>query len=175
MVVETKIKSGGVWRTITDPEVKSGGVWRAIQTIEVKSGGIWREVFSAVSETVSPSTVAINNIRFGATCYAGVQFNLSGAETGSTNSGSWSNSRGNWLDSGDASNVWVQRVINSGTLNWVDSGSGRLNLATTRSFGVRQNTTGNHTVNMTYNFYDAASGGNLIGTATYQMQAAKDM
>ena len=46
MVVETKVKSGGVWRTITAPEVKSGGVWRVIQQIQVKSGGVWRTVFA---------------------------------------------------------------------------------------------------------------------------------
>ena len=175
MVVETKIKSGGVWRDITAPEVEFGGVWRAIQAIEVKSGGVWRTVFELVTVTVSPATTPINNFRPSGTCYAGVQFNLSGAEWGSTNSGSWSNSRGNWLDSGDAADVWVQRVLNTGTLNWQDSGSGRLQLSTTRAFGVKQSSMGARTVNITYNFYDAASGGNLIGTATYQMQAAQGL
>ena len=49
MAIETKVKSGGLWRNITTPQVKSGGVWRTITSIEVKSGGIWRKVFEAVA------------------------------------------------------------------------------------------------------------------------------
>lgn len=53
MVVETKVRSGGVWRTITGPEVKVGGVWRAIETIQVRLGGVWRTVFESAVVTVS--------------------------------------------------------------------------------------------------------------------------
>lgn len=66
MAVELKVKSGGSWRTITQPEVKSGGIWRQITTIEVKSGGVWREVFTLPSGvvTVSGETISSQGIGF---------------------------------------------------------------------------------------------------------------
>jgi len=85
-----------------------------------------------------------------------------------------SGARGTWLDGGSSSEVWVQRVITSGTLNHADPGSGRLQLSSSRQFGVTRSTTGTSTVDLTYNFYDAASGGNLLDSVSILMIATVD-
>ena len=177
MTAELKVKSGGSWRTITAPEVKYSGSWRAIKSIEVKSGGVWREVFAS-GPTVSPSATAIYyNLSGAGTCYAIVRFNSNGIEyknnlASNTTMGS---SRGTWLDTGLNSEVWVQRTINSGSLNYVDAGSGRLQLSTSRDFGVsKSGASGQQAVGITFKFYDAASGGNEIASVTYNITAEKN-
>ena len=170
MTVE--IKSGGLWRTITAPEVKYSGLWRAIKTIEVKSGGIWREVFALVSgPTVSPNTAnSWWNLNGPGFCYSMLQFRNDGIEykNASANVSTTTNSsRGAWLDSGLASEVWVERILTVGhTLNQADPGAGRLNLAISRTYGVSHGgPSGFKLCGLTFNFYDAASGGSLIGSS----------
>lgn len=128
---------------------------------------------SSASVVVDASDSDVNLLKIGATAYAGVQYNSSGVEYRNANGGSTSftTSRGNWLAAGAAADVWVQRVVNSGSLNWTDSGSGRLQLNTTRQFGVSQSSTGVATANVTFNFYDAASGGTLLDSVTIDLSA----
>ena len=171
MAAELKVKSGGSWRTITAPEVKVSGTWRAIQTIEVKSGGIWREVFSTGLQ-VSLSNTSVSNVRVSTSpCFAGVRYHSNGNEHASSNSGTWSVSRGLWLDSGLNSEVWLERTINSGTLTTDGIGSGRVVMSTTRIIDVQRSVTGIKTCNVTVRAYDAASGGNLLSTATFDLTA----
>ncbi len=168
MAAELKVKSGGSWRTITNPEVKVSGTWRAIQTIEVKVAGVWEEVF-APGIIVSPVNDQILSLDFlGGTVYAYLKIDNDGIEYRNATSGSpaFGISRGNWLDKGAAGDVWVQRVLDSGTLNGADPGAGRLNLGTDRIFGNKQIGVGDTSTTVTYNYYDAASGGNLLGSAT---------
>ncbi len=118
---------------------------------------------------VSPLGTSIFNSRVGADCFAGVRFNNDGTEQASDNVGTFNVSRFNWLDQGAAVQVWVERTINSGTLDWMDAGAGRLQLNTTRSFGNTRTTIGMDTTNVTFDFYDAASGGKLLATVTYDI------
>ena len=124
--------------------------------------------------SVSANTTEIDNTRVGADCFAGVRFNNDGTEQGSTAAGVFSLSRGGWLDMGDPASVWVERIINSGTLDWTDSGAGRLQLNVTRSFGNTRTSNGTDTTNVTFDFYDAAAGGNLLATRTYDIISTKE-
>ena len=111
------------------------------------------------------------------TCYSIIQFNTNGnedANSSASSSSPTSANRGVWLDGGSSSDVWVQRVITSGTLNHADPGSGRLNLGTSRLFGLSRGTNGISTVNVDFNFYDAAAGGNLLDTVSISMIATVD-
>jgi hypothetical protein len=126
---------------------------------------------------VSPNGSAVSKDVPFPTCWAGVQFNSNGVEyeNASGSSISFTTSRGNWLDSGSSGDVWIQRTINSSSdgLNWKDSGAGRLNLGTTREFGVLEPTfSDNATANVTFDFWDAASGGSKIGSVTYNISAS---
>ncbi len=175
MAAELKVKSGGVWRTITAPEVKYSGSWRAIKTIEVKFGGVWREVFALVTGPIVSMFGGINyNYRYQATCYAGVQFNSSGVEYWQTAAGAWTVNKGNWLDSGASSEVWVLRVINSGSLSWDGIGGLRVPLSTTRGMNVNRSSQGFKTCIVTCYMYDAAAGGNLLESKQYTLQAEYD-
>jgi hypothetical protein len=108
------------------------------------------------------------------TCYAGVQFNSSGEEfkNNSASSQTFGISRGNWLDAGASSAVWIERTVNTGALNWKDPGSGRLVLSTTREYGVTEITEFDfQACNVTFDFYDAASGGTLLDSVTLDLTA----
>lgn len=123
---------------------------------------------------VSPSSANVTKASAFSTVYANLQYNTAGTEW--TNSvattDNFSSSRGDWLDSGSSSDVWVERTINSGSY-WVDAGSGRLNLGTTRSWKVRDTNSSPTTAvcNADYDFYDAASGGSNIGSVNVVLTA----
>lgn len=126
-------------------------------------------------DQVTLSNRQVYNIGVTGTVYSGIQVNTSGIE--------WSNDgpvsqdfntyRGKWLNSGSSSAVWIERTLNSGTLDWKDPGSGRQQMNTTREYGVSQSSDGSTTANITLTAYDAASGGNTLDTATFNIQAEK--
>jgi len=71
-----------------------------------------------------------------------------------------------WLESGAASAVWVERTIDSGTLDTDDIGAGRVNLgAGNFDIGVSSAFGGVQNATFTLNFYNASSGGTLLDTA----------
>lgn len=124
---------------------------------------------------VSANTANVSLLGIGATCYAGVEFNSSGVEyrNASGTSTSFTSSRGDWLDVGASSAVWVERSLVSGTLNWQDPGAGRWQLSTSRQFGVSDAgpTAGATSCTVTFDFYDASSGGNLLDSVTITLTA----
>ncbi len=124
---------------------------------------------------VSANSSSIEYAAITGTVYAGVEFNTSGDEFANAGPGSTSftKSRGKWLNSGSSSNVWVERVLNSGTFNWEDPGSGRQQLSTSRKFGVSRSGNGLTTTSVTFNFYDASSGGNLLNSVTYPVEVER--
>jgi hypothetical protein len=153
----------GVWKTPDDIGMNVAGVWKTPDKVSINVAGVWKDVWPT-GPTVSPSTsTPVYNYRSSGTCHSGVSFNSNGTEYKQSNLGSWTGtSRGVWLDSGLNSEVWVQRTIVSGSLT-VDAGSGRLQLSTTRNFGVQQPTSGTNSCTVRFKFYDAASGGSEIG------------
>lgn len=121
---------------------------------------------------VSANTNGVNKTRIGSACYAGVRFASDGDEDSKGSGNSWNNGdRGQWLDAGAASEVWVERTINSGTLNDEDAGTGRHQLSGTHNFSSVRSVAGVKTTNVTFDFYDAASGGNLLDSVTYDIIA----
>ena len=133
---------------------------------------------AAAPPTVSMSTSNHVTLYFSpnGTAYARIRLDSDGTEDSNT-VGNLSTltdqARGTWLDSGDAGDVWVERTINSGTLDNDDPGAGRLNLGTGRIYGVSHSTPprGSTTANVTFDFYDAASGGSLLQTNTIDLTA----
>ena len=126
---------------------------------------------SAEAPTVSLNTAGVSNLIFSATCFAGVQYASDGTEDASTNAGVFNVDRGNWLDSGPAAGAWVERTINSGSLDWQDPGSGRFQMSSTRQFGMMALEGELQTCNITVEMFDAASGGNSLDSVTYTLEA----
>lgn len=126
--------------------------------------------------SVDASGNNISNIRFNNTCYAGVSFQSD--ENEHNNQGSADDSTHaatliqQYIFGGSAAQVWLSRTVNSGSLSHADPGSGRHQLSTTRRLGIHQTGIGQHTTtNVTVNFHDAASGGNLLDTVTFNLDA----
>jgi len=154
------IRTGGVWKE-SEPSPKVGGAWKDYKHVHVRVGGTWYKASSAL--VVSPATSNIANARLLATCYTHISYRNDGTEWASNNAGGLIVTRGSWLDKGSSSEVWVQRVT-SDSLD-TDAGSGRLQLSTTRTYGIQRGVAGTKQITITFNFYDAASAGNLIGSS----------
>lgn len=129
---------------------------------------------AGASPTVSMNTTDVLKSSAIGTTYANLQYNTTGEEfQNSGRNDNFSTSRGDWLDSGSSSDVWVERTINSGSL-LTDPGSGRLQLSTTRSFKVRDTDGGSgfNECDMDMDMWDAASGGsNLDSVANLILRA----
>lgn len=127
--------------------------------------------------TVAPASSGVSYSGVGATIYARVMFGADGVQyrNASATSTSMTTSVTTWLTSGLSSQVWVQRTVNSGSLN-LDPGSGRLQLNSDRTFGVQDVTIagGSVSANLTFRFYDAASGGSEIGSCTLTLTANRE-
>ena len=171
-MAELKVKYSGAWRNITAPEVKYSGSWRTIDSIEVKYAGSWRTVFSgAPAITVTLDQNDVSNSAGGHVIQAGVYYFTSGQEYSCTDAGSYTVSRGNWLDVGDNADVWVERTIVTGTLTIDGIGGGRNRMTSSRKLEVQRPTNGTSTCTVTVKMYDAQSGGNLLDEATIVLTA----
>ena len=101
--------------------------------------------------------------------YAGAWFGSNGQEREYTVSGSTSSLVGDWLDSGNAADVWIVFTRTAGATDW-DSGhqpGTRYNLGTSRGFYMVDYVAGggSATISGYFRFYDAATGGNLLERA----------
>ena len=108
-------------------------------------------------------------------CISGVEYRSNGNERGSTGAGVYSTVRGAWLTSGTGAEVWLERTLNTGTLNNSDPGAGRLQMNSSRIYAVEDTSIpgGPVTCNVTFDFYDAVSGGNLLDTVTFTLSAER--
>ena len=98
-------------------------------------------------------------------CYAGMRFDEDGNEQHAVaTSGNFSNNGDVWLDEGSAADVWVTRSVTAGSWNNIDPGTGRHNLVSGESFRVFKSTPGIQSVTGSFEFFDAASGGNSLDT-----------
>lgn len=134
-------------------------------------------VFAAAASGPSLSPIANGdaNVRAG-TCYVGIQFNSSGVEyERSATTGSYNVSQGNWLDSGTASDYWVEFIRTGGSAASFSgmANSTRYNLGTTRSFGFDDNGGFNNIIGY-FRFWDAASGGTNVATTSSATWSALD-
>lgn len=172
------INVAGVWKEVDKVHINVGGVWKECDDVPINVGGVWKTGLLYSGPSVSPSTANVIWEKFTSpgSAYAIVKFDNNGIQykNSSATSTSVTTSMGTWLDSGLNSEVWIERVISSGSFNYTDSGSGRLSLATDRSFGVSRSSNGTTTCTCTFNFYDAASGGNLIGTTGLRTIRARE-
>jgi hypothetical protein len=102
----------------------------------------------------------------GATCHAHVKCDSDGSWYESSKTGAYSGAEGAWLTSGLNSEVWIERTVVTGSLTH-DAGTGRLVCSTTREFGVDEpDGASAKTCTLYFEFWDAASAGNLLGTSS---------
>ena len=131
------------------------------------TGGLSAELSMPVS-SVSKTGIGV--------CFANLQISSDGdvyENTSGTNDNYTSGTLGTWLDEGLAANVWVEYTSLSGTLNH-DPTSARHQLSTDYEIGNIDNTVDTPNVT-TFNldFYDAASGGELLLSQAFTLSASR--
>ncbi len=151
-----KVYNGASWDTAIG-KVWNGAAW--VEKMNFRDSSAFVQLYGPATSASASGDI---NVRFGADCYGGVQFANTGTEYEYNSSGGLIVEGDGWLDSGSASEVWVNRVVTAGSWNDIDPGAGRLQLSTTRSFRIIRTTNGTHTVTEYFQFWDAATGGNLL-------------
>jgi len=132
-----------------------------------------RAAVSGPSVTVAP-TKSIPNQRTVGTCHANVKVSSDGDLYDSDNTGSYGASYETWLDSGLNSEVWIQRVVISGSLS-TDAGSGVLACTSDRVFGVSRATEGTKVCVIDTNFYSDSGGTILLDTQRVTLTAEQGL
>jgi len=127
----------------------------------------------ATGPVVGMLGILMNNNRGTGICFANIKLGSDGDVYESSPSGAYGASSDTWLDSGLNSQVWVERTISTGTLSTDGIGAGRVAMTSDRIIGVSRSTTGSKQATGNFRFYDAASGGTLLETATWDITATK--
>lgn len=167
-IADVNIDSNGGVDISNRFETLDTGTAPAVTNIKKNTNTDLNELFAAIGTTdisVSPNTNGVTTDSSDNPVHAGIDYRTNGTEWSSTAAGSYTVPRGNWLDTGLSSEAWVQRVISVGSLD-IDPGAGRLQLNTARLFEVQDPSLagGPVTCTLTFNFYDHATLGSLIGT-----------
>ena len=168
MADSLNIKVGGAWKT-ADPSIKVGGSWVTPDSVHIKVGGSWKEVWaSGPSVTVSPIANGDTNSRGLGTCYVGIGFKSDGIEYECiAASPDPSISQGAWLDSGAASDVWIEVVNVIGSFT---TGPVAVTRTQASSGGAvwynSQSVVGSNSCTVYFKFWDAPIGGNLLATTS---------
>lgn len=109
---------------------------------------------------------------------AGVTYNGSGFEfSNSGGTSSYSVSRGSWLTSGSASDVWMEWSWTGDTLDVSPASTPpRLQMNTGRLFEIQDTSYlgGSESGSLTVSFYDASSGGALLDSVTFNLTAERE-
>jgi len=162
------IKQGGSWTAIVRPYVKVAGVWQGCQRVYAKVAGTWQQVWEWLAVTL-PNVNASTATAGECDCFFKIDNDGDYYESAAT--GLYGASSGTWLTAGTTSQVWVERTIVSGSLDLDTIGASRVATTTDREIGVTRVAPGFATANVTLDFYDAASGGNLLDTADINLSA----
>lgn len=127
--------------------------------------------------SVTMADETVSNFRtITAPCHAKFRIGSDGNYYKSDNVGNYSASAGTWLTTGQNSSVWVERTMKSAspTLDQDGIGGSRIVCSLNRSFGYEHSINGEESGTVTLDFYDAASGGNLLDTADISLSASFD-
>ena len=125
-----------------------------------------------VTLAVSPNLFDVDNSDAATPVIAGIRYDADGDYYISDAGGTYG-SGGTWLTVGLNSEVWVERTVSAGTLD-TDPGAGRLVLSTSRTYQESNSSVGTESSTITWDFYDAAAGGNLLATTTHDLIATVD-
>lgn len=176
---EIKFKQGGSWRDVDNVLFKHGGSWRQVSEVFFKQGGTWRQVWKYLSVTM-PNITESNSAA--GSCYSAFRISSDGDYYTGGGSGTGyaaATNDGTWFDAGDSTaDVWVSvsnitQNSGSGGLTRDDISGARRNLGSgDYTIGVNSTTPAEfNDIDVTLQFHDAASGGNLLDTAVVSLIA----
>lgn len=169
-----QVHNGTAWKNVTAIQVHDGTGWKTVTSIEVHNGTAWKSAYtSATTPTVSPRADGDSNLilDFGTvTCHQGCDFETNGNEYENTANGNQTNVT-TWLDSGNASDVWVEFVRTAGSQTKWDSHNSnqRYQLNVNQRFGMSvtvSSGSGSKNIWGYFRMWDAASGGNILWTGS---------
>ncbi len=165
-----KVYSGSAWVTAIG-KTYNGSTWE--EKMKFHDGAGFVNLYGGQVSMVGGTH---SRTRLGGACYANIEFRTDGVEWWSINTGGMTINKGDWLEFGSVSDVYIERTIDSGSLDRDDTGASRLILSVTRGFGVVRTLgegDGTDTCTFTVRMYDAASGGNLLQSIQYTVSATK--
>jgi hypothetical protein len=170
-----KARIGTVWKDLT-PSIKVGAAWKTPDAVHVKVGGVWKKIWNALSVQLT----AQNLVRLvNQTCYSGIKIASDGNiwTKDAAGSNTWTDSGDDWLLAGANTEVWVMAtwLTGTGSPSLISSSAVNTRLACTtdRLWMIRDTVDGGGEVTGTLDLflYDAATGGNLLTSRSYALDA----
>jgi hypothetical protein len=159
-----KSRIGGVWKDLT-PSIKVGGVWKSPDAVHIRVGGVWKKVWNALSVVLTAQNLQrlVNQ-----ECYSGIKIDSDGGIWTKDAAGpsGWTDSGDNWLQSGANTDVWVLATYLPGTGSPALYSSSAVNTRLSCADGG-----GEVTGTLDIFLYDAATGGNLLTSRSYTLDA----
>ena len=158
--------TGGVFREITDLQVRdAAGTLREIQEGWVRdAAGTLRQFYRRLLVEVAPLKIISKSVPIGL-CYAGVQVDADGDLYEVGDALAQLTQYETWLDAGLNSQVWVLASPVSGIWSG-DTLSTRLACTSDRKWTINNGGSGSASGELDLQFYDAATGGNLLDVQT---------
>lgn len=164
----TKIYTGAAFEEVRY-KTFDGTSW--IEVPKFWDGSAWVDLNSQGPIVTAGNVVHSTFKQGGSGAICRVKWDNDGDSYLSTNVGGYGASYETWLTSGLNTEVWVSRTIIFGTLEADTIGSGRPIMSSDRFLGVQKNNFGTKQANGDVTFWDAASGGNILDTATWSVSA----
>lgn len=129
-----------------------------------------QESDGVVTEATNLTTRTVFNTVTTGECSSGIVLDNAGVAFTKNANNSNSQITGEWLIAGTPANFYVQRTVIQGTLT-SDPGGGFLQLNATRTYSIKQLSTGSKTTIIFLEISDDAGGTNIVASATITMFA----
>lgn len=140
----------------------------------VDNGGI-TALGTTLLGDLGPDTTEYHNVQVSTNTYAGIRLHSNGSQYYADQDGVFTiTSHGLWLIQGANSNFWVRCTVDTGSLDWTNSGAGSwLALTSTLSWGIIDDSAGAspETCDITLELATDSGGSNIVDTVQYTLSA----
>ncbi|KKL97104.1 hypothetical protein LCGC14_1837800 [marine sediment metagenome] len=134
---------------------------------------LMRAISASKPVVVELGAVLEDNTRSGGPCTQGIKIDSDGDFYVSDNVGSYGAASETWLERGTTSQVWVERTIDTGSLDTDDIGASRVACTSDLELIVVRPTSGDQQATGSLRFYNAPTGGTLLETTSWDIKATR--
>lgn len=120
----------------------------------------------APTDPVTLPAIDLSNFLESGKCWSGIRFGSDGTVYRQSATGSWQ-AAGTWLFSGNASDYYLSRTIDSGTLNETDAGAGPLQMNSNRDYNISRSSNGTKSTTVSFEISSDVSGTPVVASRTY--------
>lgn len=176
---ELHVRDAGSWHEAQEVHVRVSGTWQEVDEGWVRVSGVWQQFYAADAPYLAGGTYGC--IAYNTTASVTVEFRTDGSlyiDRAAACVTSDQTITDQWHEGHPITSVgtgyYVDRTVNSGSLDLSDSGS-CVEITTTRAYGIQRTSAGTDTAQVDFEIHDAAGcAGTPVATATINFSAFYD-